>query len=61
MSKDEGFFKKKEDVSLLLTPNPYHNLPFYKKFENNELLYEILFRNHSILKKIHAQYLTKLR
>lgn len=44
----EVFFKKKEDVSLVLTPNPYRNLPFYNNFENNALLYEILFRNHSV-------------
>jgi hypothetical protein len=44
-----------------LTPNPYRELPFYKNFENSQLLYEILFRNHSILKKIHAKYLSKLR
>lgn len=53
--------KQTEDVSLVLTENLYKNLPFYRKFDNTDVLFETLFRNHSILRRIYDNFLEENR
>lgn len=50
-----------ENVDLRLTDNLYKYLPFYRKFGDSPVLYETLFRNHSILKRIYDSFLEQHR